>query len=123
MSQKPVLILDDPFSALDKHTEKQIFANLRQMTKDTVVLLISHRLYLFPETDQVLWMENGRTILGKHQELLEEYLNIKYFLKLQTEDRNRSDAGAHTDEKVHSDKNACEIEQAIQKAGADNDTK
>lgn len=121
--KKPVLILDDPFSALDKNTEKKIFANLRQMTKDTVVLLISHRLYLFPETDQVLWMENGRTISGKHQELLERVPEYKVLFEAQTEDRNRSDAGAHTDEKVHSDKNACEIEQAIQKAGADNDTK
>ena len=121
--KKPVLILDDPFSALDKNTEKQIFANLRQMTKDTVVLLISHRLYLFPETDQVLWMENGRTISGNHQEMLERVPEYKVLFEAQTEDRNRSDAGAHTDEKVHSDKNACEIEQAIQKAGADNDTK
>ena len=121
--KKPVLILDDPFSALDKNTEKQIFANLRQMTKDTVVLLISHRLYLFPETDQVLWMENGRTISGNHQEMLERVPEYKVLFEAQTEDRNRSDAGAHTDEKVHSDKNACEIERAIQKAGADNDTK
>ena len=121
--KKPVLILDDPFSALDKNTEKQIFANLRQMTKDTVVLLISHRLYLFPETDQVLWMENGRTISGSHQELIERVPEYKVLFEAQTEDRNRSDAGAHTDEKVHSDKNACEIEWAIQKAGADNDTK
>lgn len=121
--KKPVLILDDPFSALDKNTEKQIFANLRQMTKDTVVLLISHRLYLFPETDQVLWMENGRTISGSHQELIERVPEYKVLFEAQTEDRNRSDAGTHTDEKVHSDKNACEIERAIQKAGADNDTK
>ena len=108
---------------MDKNTEKQIFANLREMTRDTVVLLISHRLYLFPEMDRVLWMENGHTISGTHQELLEKVSEYQVLFEAQTEDRNRSDAGAHTDEKVHSDKNACEIEQAIQKAGADNDTK
>ena len=121
--KKPVLILDDPFSALDKNTEKQIFVNLREMTRDTVVLLISHRLYLFPEMDRVLWMENGHTISGTHQELLEKVSEYQVLFEAQTEDRNRSDAGAHTDGKGHSDKNACEIEQAIQKAGADNDTK
>lgn len=121
--KKPVLILDDPFSALDKVTEQQIFANLRGMTRDTVVLLISHRLYLFPLMDQILWMEDGRIISGSHEELLEKVPEYKVLFVAQTEDRNRSDAGAHTDEKVHSDKNVCEMEQAIQKAGADNDTK
>ena len=55
--------------------------------------------------------------------MLERVPEYKVLFEAQTEDRNRSDAGAHTDEKVHSDKNACEIERAIQKAGADNDTK
>ena len=69
--KRPVMILDDPFSALDKNTEKEIFAHLRQMTEDSIVLLISHRLYLFPEMDQVIWMEDGRTTVGTHEELLE----------------------------------------------------
>ena len=64
------MILDDPFSALDRRTEEEIFAHLREMAKDCVVLLISHRLYLFPQMDQVLWMEKGRVIAGTHEELL-----------------------------------------------------
>ena len=68
--KKPVLILDDPFSALDRRTEEQIFANLKNLTKDSIVLLISHRLYLFPQMDQVLWMENGRVTAGTHEELM-----------------------------------------------------
>ena len=68
--KKPVLILDDPFSALDRRTEEQIFANLKNLTKDSIVLLISNRLYLFPQMDQVLWMENGRVTAGTHEELM-----------------------------------------------------
>lgn len=77
--KKPVLILDDPFSALDKDTEKQIFENLKQKAKENIVLLISHRLYLFPEMDQVLWMDNSGITKGTHEELLEkvpEYRNL-----------------------------------------------
>lgn len=59
---KPILILDDPFSALDKNTEKQAFANLQALAKDSIVLLISHRLYLFPEMDGVIWMENRKAV-------------------------------------------------------------
>ena len=68
--QKPVLILDDPFSALDKSTEKQIFANLKEQSRENMVLLISHRLYLFPQMDQIIWMEDGKTVTGTHEELL-----------------------------------------------------
>ena len=76
---KPVLILDDPFSALDKNTEKQAFVNLQALAKDSIVLLISHRLYLFPEMDGVIWMENGKAVTGTHEELLKtvpEYENL-----------------------------------------------
>lgn len=76
---KPILILDDPFSALDKNTEKQVFVNLQALAKDSIVLLISHRLYLFPEMDGVIWMENGKAVTGTHEELLKivpEYENL-----------------------------------------------
>ena len=76
---KPILILDDPFSALDKNTEKQAFVNLQAFAKDSIVLLISHRLYLFPEMDGVIWMENGKAVTGTHEELLKtvpEYENL-----------------------------------------------
>lgn len=35
-----------------------------------MILLISHRLYLFPQMDQVIWMENGQTKTGTHEELM-----------------------------------------------------
>lgn len=80
--KKPVLILDDPFSALDKKTEEQAFENLKKLAGDSVILLISHRLYLFPQMDQVIWMENGQTQTGTHEELMKrspEY--AKLYLK------------------------------------------
>ena len=70
--KRPVLILDDPFSALDKPTETEIFRQLRILAKDSIVLLISHRLYLFPQLDRVLWMENGTVTAGTHEELLQK---------------------------------------------------
>ena len=81
--KKPVLILDDPFSALDKSTERQIFTNLKAQSKDMMVLLISHRLYLFPQLDQIIWMEDGKTVVGTHEELLAKVPGYK---KLFTEE-------------------------------------
>ena len=68
--QRPLLILDDPFSALDRTTETEIFAHLRRLAADSVVILISHRLYLFPELDRVIWLENGEAKVGTHEELV-----------------------------------------------------
>ena len=34
------------------------------------MILISHRLYLFPQMDKVIWMENGKTISGTHDEIM-----------------------------------------------------
>ena len=67
---RPVLVLDDPFSALDRSTEDTVFANLQEYTKDKVVFLISHRLYHFPQMQRVIFMEDGKTTVGTHEELL-----------------------------------------------------
>ena len=67
---RPLLVLDDPFSALDRKTEEQVFANLRKMTAGSIVLLISHRLYLFPRMDGVLWMQDGKAVCAAHEELI-----------------------------------------------------
>ena len=72
--KRPVLILDDPFSALDKDTEKQIFANLKKYMADGIVIIISHRLYLFPQMNQVIWLENGQAVTGTHKKLMQEIL-------------------------------------------------
>ena len=67
---RPVLVLDDPFSALDRSTEDTVFANLQEYAKDKVIFLISHRLYHFPQMQRVIFMEDGKTTVGTHEELL-----------------------------------------------------
>ena len=71
--KRPILILDDPFSALDRKTEEEVFANLRKLAADSIVILLSHRLYLFPDMDQVLWMEDGKVTAGTHEQILEKF--------------------------------------------------
>ena len=67
---RPVLILDDPFSALDRKTEDIVFANLQNYAEDKVVFLISHRLYHFPQMQKVIFMADGKTTVGTHEELM-----------------------------------------------------
>lgn len=80
---RPLLILDDPFSALDQRTEREVFEHLRRMAGDSIIILISHRLYLFPEMEQVIWMENGQTTVGTHREMMEKCSSYKALYDLQ----------------------------------------
>ncbi len=66
-----IMILDDPFSAVDRITEKEIFKNLRMLMKDKIIIIISHRLYLFPSFDKVLFLENGTGVFSTHEELMQ----------------------------------------------------
>lgn len=90
--RKPVMILDDPFSALDKLTEQEIFGNLKAETKDSIVFLISHRLYLFPEMDQIIWMENGSVTVSDHEELMKTNALYRELYEVQIKNPYQSDA-------------------------------
>ena len=72
-----LLVLDDPFSALDLETEAQIVAGLRQRfgpsqpyARRCTIVLCSHRLSAFPQADLVVVLDRGRLLeQGTHAEL------------------------------------------------------
>ena len=81
---RPLLILDDPFSALDRKTEDTVFAHLQRYAKDKVVFLISHRLYHFPQLRQIVFIENGKTAVGTHDELMTRVPAYRHLYESQT---------------------------------------
>lgn len=81
---RPVMILDDPFSALDRDTEDTVFANLQEYAKDKVVFLISHRLYHFPQMRKIIFMEDGKTVVGTHAELMRSVPAYRLLYESQT---------------------------------------
>ncbi len=81
---RPILILDDPFSALDRKTEDSIFAGLCDYAKDKVVFLISHRLYHFPQMRRIIYMEDEKTTVGTHEELMERVPAYRHLYESQT---------------------------------------
>jgi ATP-binding cassette, subfamily B, multidrug efflux pump len=74
-----LLVLDDPFSALDLDTEAKIVAGLRQLfgrsrlyQQQCTVMLFSHRLLAFPQADLVVVLDHGRILeQGTHAKLSE----------------------------------------------------
>ena len=66
-----VLVLDDPLSALDVHTEELVETRLREVLKDTTTLIVAHRPSTVALADRVALLEEGRiTAVGTHTELL-----------------------------------------------------
>ncbi|MFC4960873.1 ABC transporter ATP-binding protein [Streptomyces mauvecolor] len=65
------LILDDPLSALDVHTEALVEAALRRVLQDTTALVVAHRPSTVMLADRVALLSGGRiSAVGTHQELL-----------------------------------------------------
>lgn len=68
---KPVLLLDDIFSAVDVGTESRIFQKMRENFKGKTVLLITHRVSVLSRLDRVLYFDQGCLIEeGTPEELL-----------------------------------------------------
>ncbi|MFB7867704.1 ABC transporter ATP-binding protein [Streptomyces sp. NPDC056069] len=65
------LVLDDPLSALDVHTEALVEAALREVLRDTTALVVAHRPSTVLLADRVALLSGGRvTAVGTHHELL-----------------------------------------------------
>jgi ATP-binding cassette subfamily B protein len=65
------LVLDDPLSALDVHTEAAVEAALRDVLAQTTGLIVAHRPSTVLLADRVALLSGGRiAAVGRHQELL-----------------------------------------------------
>ncbi|WP_046730719.1 ABC transporter ATP-binding protein [Streptomyces humi] len=82
------LVLDDPLSALDVHTEAAVEAALRDVLADTTALIVAHRPSTVLLADRVALLSGGRiTAVGTHHELLRD--NAEYAHLMSGEDHRR----------------------------------
>ncbi len=67
----PILLFDEATSALDTHTEKEIQANLKEVSVGRTTLVIAHRLSTIVDADQILVLDQGVVLeRGTHADLL-----------------------------------------------------
>jgi ATP-binding cassette subfamily B protein len=68
-----VLVLDDPLSALDVHTEAEVEAALRRVLGSVTALVVAHRPSTVQLADRVALLADGRiAAVGTHSQLLAE---------------------------------------------------
>lgn len=73
LKNPPILIFDEATSALDSHTEKEIQAELEQLSAKKSTLIIAHRLSTIMNADHILVLTEGIvTESGTHDSLLKK---------------------------------------------------
>jgi ATP-binding cassette subfamily B protein len=73
LGRPSVLVLDDPLSALDVHTEALVEAALREVLAQTTALVVAHRPSTVLLADRVALLAGGRiAAVGRHSDLLAE---------------------------------------------------
>jgi len=69
----PMLILDEPSSALDADSEHEIFSSFRKIVKDRTSILISHRFTNVSLADKIIVLDKGAIAeTGTHDELMKK---------------------------------------------------
>jgi len=97
------LVLDDPLSALDVHTEAAVEAALRDVLADTTALIVAHRPSTVLLADRVALLSDGRiTAVGTHHELLRtnaEYAHLMSGTDTRTDPSTDTRTGEAEDER------------------------
>lgn len=81
------LVLDDPLSALDVHTEAAVEAALRRVLAETTALIVAHRPSTVLLADRVALISDGRVAaVGTHHELLRTHAEYAHLMSGAEED-------------------------------------
>jgi len=70
-SDADILVLDEPTAAIDAGAEAEVFEHFRELTRNRIAIVISHRFSTVRMTDQILVLEAGHIVeRGSHEELM-----------------------------------------------------
>lgn len=72
LMQSPVLLLDEPTSAVDSRNERIVLDAIGEKARNRTAIIVAHRLSTIIDADQIVVMNQGRVeATGTHSELLQ----------------------------------------------------
>jgi ATP-binding cassette subfamily B protein len=96
-----VLVLDDPLSALDVHTEARVEEALRPILADRTALVVVHRPSTISLADRAALIDDGRIVAtGSHRDLLASEPRYAAILSQAAEEFGDEDERAEQDDRV-----------------------
>jgi ATP-binding cassette subfamily B protein len=102
LSKPQVLLLDDPLSALDVHTEARVTAALAEVLTRTTALIVAHRPSTVQLADRVALLRGGViTAIGRHSELLATEPRYRYLMSADTTADTTADTSVETGDDGH----------------------
>ena len=105
LSRPSVLVLDDPLSALDVHTEALVSEALSRVLARTTALVVAHRPSTVLLADRVALLDGGRIVAeGTHRELLARHAGYRALMS--ADDPAGQDGAAGSDDGADPDSTA-----------------
>jgi ATP-binding cassette subfamily B protein len=105
LSRPSVLVLDDPLSALDVHTEALVSEALSRVLAQTTALVVAHRPSTVLLADRVALLDGGRIVAeGTHRELLARHAGYRALMS--ADDPAGQDGAAGPDDGADPDSTA-----------------
>jgi ATP-binding cassette subfamily B protein len=105
LSRPSVLVLDDPLSALDVHTEALVSEALSRVLAQTTALVVAHRPSTVLLADRVALLDGGRIVAeGTHRELLARHAGYRALMS--ADDPAGQDGTAGSDDGADPDSTA-----------------
>jgi ABC-type multidrug transport system fused ATPase/permease subunit len=99
LKDAPILVLDEPTSAVDVRTESGILAALNRLMAGRTTFIVAHRLSTIKHADQVIVVEDGRIVeFGAPDELVNAGGLFAQLHQLQSDITNRGDLGVPIDD-------------------------
>ncbi|MGW0672596.1 ATP-binding cassette domain-containing protein, partial [Streptomyces sp. NPDC002746] len=87
-----LLVLDEPTANLDPRAEYRIFQRLRDLARDRVVLLVTHRITNVAVADRIVVLDGGRVVQeGTYKALAEQDGLFKQLLSYQVTSEQADD--------------------------------
>lgn len=72
LNHAPILLLDEPTSAMDFSTEAQVTARINEVTRGKTVVLVTHRTSMLQLVDRVIVIDQGKVVAdGPRERILQ----------------------------------------------------